>query len=135
MGGTLKAIIEHRADITLGEPPPVSPMQSIQFESIMIAQWLFVVAKDHPLVTAPQPLTEQDTQPYVSIVIRDSATQSPIRPHRSLGERPILRVASMEQNIQAQLQGLGVGFLPKHKIDHLLDSGELVAREIERETS
>jgi DNA-binding transcriptional LysR family regulator len=133
MGGTLEAIIERRADITLGGPPPVSPVQGIKFESIISAQWLFVVAKDHPLTTAPQPLTEQDTQPYVSIVIRDSATQSPIRPHRSLGERPMLRVASMEQKIQAQLQGLGVGFLPRHRIQHLLECGELVVLPIEKE--
>ena len=134
MGGTLEAIIEHRADITLGgPPPPVSRVQGIQFESIISAQWLFVVAQDHPLTTAPQPLTEQDTRPYVSIVIRDSATQSPIRPHRSLGERPMLRVASMEQKIQAQLQGLGVGFLPRHRIQHLLDSGQLEALTIEIE--
>lgn len=133
MGGTLEAIIEHRADITLGGPPPVSRVQGIQFESIISAQWLFVVAQDHPLTTAPQPLTEQDTRPYVSIVIRDSATQSPIRPHRSLGERPMLRVASMEQKIQAQLQGLGVGFLPRHRIQHLLDSGQLEALTIEIE--
>ncbi|MFT6286839.1 MAG: DNA-binding transcriptional LysR family regulator [Alcanivorax sp.] len=57
MGGTLEAIIEHRADITLGGPPPVSPVQGIQFESIINAQWLFVVAQDHSLTTAPQPLT------------------------------------------------------------------------------
>jgi DNA-binding transcriptional LysR family regulator len=133
MGGTLEAIIEHRADITLGGPPPVSPLQGIQFEAIISAQWLFVVAKDHPLTTAPQPLTEQDTRPYVSIVIRDSATQSPIRSHRSLGERPMLGVASMEQKIQAQLQGLGVGFLPRHRLQHLLERGELAVLTIEKE--
>lgn len=133
MGGTLEAIIEHRADITLGGPPPVSPVQGIQFESILSSEWLFVVVKNHPLTTVAQPLTEQDTQAYVSIVIRDSATQSPIRSHRSLGERPMLRVASMEQKIQAQLQGLGVGFLPRHRIQHLLDSGQLVVLAIEIE--
>ena len=133
MGGTLEAIIEQRADITVGGPPPVSPIQGIQFESIMQAQWLFVVAKDHPLTSVPLPLTEQDTQAYVSIVIRDSATQSPIRPHRSLGQKTILRVASMQQKILAQLQGVGVGFLPRHKIQNYLDSGELVELSIEKE--
>ena len=44
----------------------------------------------------------------------------------------MLRVASMEQKIQAQLQGLGVGFLPRHRIQHLLDSGELVVLTIEK---
>lgn len=133
MGGTLEAIIEQRADITIGGPPPVSAIAGIQFESILNAQWLFVVAKDHPLTTLPLPLTEHDIEPYVSIVIRDSATQSPIRAHRSLTARPRLRVANMEQKIQAQLQGIGVGFLPKHKIQPLLDSGELIELEIEKE--
>lgn len=133
MGGTLEAIIEQRADITLGGPPPVSPIQGIQFESLMRAQWLFVVAKHHPLTTVAQPLTEQDTQAYVSVVIRDSAIQSPIRPHRNLGQKNVLRVASMQQKILAQLQGVGVGFLPRHKIQDYLDSGELIALTIEKE--
>ena len=45
----------------------------------------------------------------------------------------MLRVASMEQKIQAQLQGLGVGFLPRHRIQHLLERGELVVLAIEKE--
>ena len=133
MGGTLEAIIEQRADITLGGPPPVGPIQGIKFEKVMSVQWLFVVAKGHPLINQSKSLTEEDTQPYTAIVIRDSATQSPIRAHRSIGESPMLRVASMEQKIKAQLQGVGVGFLPKHKIAPYLDSGELVALKIDKE--
>ena len=45
----------------------------------------------------------------------------------------MLRVASMEQKIKAQLQGVGVGFLPRHKIQSYLDSGELVVLKIEKE--
>lgn len=131
MGGTLEAIIEQRADITLGGPPPVSPIQGIIFEKVMSTQWLFVVAKGHPLIAQSQPLSTQDTQPYANIVIRDSATQSPIRAHRSLGERSMLRVATMEQKIKALLQGIGVGFLPRHKIEPYLDSGELVTLKID----
>lgn len=133
MGGTLEAIIEQRAHISLGGPPPVSPIQGITFEKVMTAQWLFVVAKEHPLIKQPQPLTEDAISPYMAVVIRDSAKQSPIRDHRSLGQRPMLRVASMEQKILAQLQGVGVGFLPRHKIQHYLATGELVALNIEKE--
>lgn len=133
MGGTLEAIIEQRADITIGGPPPVAPIQGIKFEKVMSAQWLFVVAKNHALINQPQPLTEQDTLPYARVVIRDSATQSAIRAHRNLGERPMLRVANMEQKIKAQLQGVGVGFLPRHKIQPYLDTGDLVVLNIEKE--
>jgi DNA-binding transcriptional LysR family regulator len=133
MGGTLEAIIEQRAQLTIGGPPPVSAIQGIQFESILNTQWLFVVAKAHPLTTLAQPLTEHDIQPYVSIVIRDSATQSPIRSHRNLSTRPMLRVANMEQKIQAQLQSIGVGYLPKHKIQPLLNSGQLVELKLQKD--
>jgi len=133
MGGTLEAIIEQRAHITLGGPPPVSPIQGITFEKVLTAQWLFVVAKEHPLSKQPQPLTQDDIAPHMAVVIRDSAKQSPIRDHRSLGQRPMLRVASMEQKILAQLQGVGVGFLPRHKIQHYLTTGDLVALNIKKE--
>jgi DNA-binding transcriptional LysR family regulator len=133
MGGTLEAIIEQRAQLTIGGPPPVSAIQGIQFESILNTQWLFVVANAHPLTCLVQPLTEDDIQPYVSIVIRDSSTQSPIRSHRNLNTRPMLRVANMEQKIQAQLQSIGVGYLPKHKIQPLLDSGQLVELKLEKD--
>ena len=133
MGGTLEAIIEQRAHITLGGPPPASPMPGIKFEKVLSAQWLFVVAKNHALINQPQPLTEQVILPYAQVVIRDSATQSAIRAHRNLAERPMLRVASMAQKIKAIQQGVGVGFLPRHKIQSYLDLGELVTLAIEKE--
>ena len=40
-------------------------------------------------------------------------------------------VPSMQHKIGAQRAGLGVGFLPKHKIINLLKSGELLALPVE----
>ncbi len=126
MGGSLEAIIDNRVNIVVGGPPPVSPIQGVRFEQIAQSNWLFVVARGHPLLALPQPLNEIDIQPYVSVVIRDSSKSSPILAHRAFNKQRTLRVASMAQKISAQIQGVGVGFLPQHKIQQELDNGELV---------
>ena len=132
MGGSLDAIIQKKADIIIGAPPPISPITGIKFQQITTSQWLFVVAKDHPLTTFTQPLSEHDISDYTAIIIKDSSISSPIVSHRIFKQTKVLRVASMEHKIIAQLQGLGVGFLPKHRIRSYLASGELVALTINK---
>lgn len=127
MGGSLDAIIEKRADIVIGCPPPVSNIKGIKFQQISSSNWQFVVAKDHPLTTLNRTLTEADIAPYTSIIIKDSSQNSPIIAHRVFEKKNKLRVATMEQKIIAQIQGIGVGFLPTHKIQQHLKNHTLVA--------
>lgn len=133
MGGSLESIIEGKVDLVVGGPSPVNSIQGIKFKKIMDAKWLFVVAKEHPLCEVSKPLTEADIAPYYSVVIRDSSKNSPILSHRAFSKQTVLKVASMEQKIAAQLQGIGVGFLPEHKIQPELIKGDLVALEIQKE--
>ena len=134
MGGSLEAIIENRVDIVIGGPAPVMNTQGIKFEQLMVATWLFVVAKEHPLINIEQPLKERDIQRYPSIIIRDSSKNSPIMAHRVFDKQQKLRVSHMEHMIAALLQGVGVGFLPLHRIQKHLESGDLVALNIEEQT-
>lgn len=131
MGGSLEAIIEHRADIVIGSPPPVNNIKGIKFQQVFSSSWQFVVAKNHPLTTLNRTLTEADIKPYTTIVIKDSSQNSPIMAHRVFEKRNILRVATMEQKIIAQLQGVGVGFLPTHKIESYLKNKTLIALPID----
>ncbi len=133
MGGSLEAIVENRVDIVVGGPPPVNPIQGVHFEHIKDAHWQFVVTSDHPLVQCPQPLSEADIKPYLSVVVRDSSNDSPIMSHRVFDKQPTLRVANIHQKIQAQLQGVGIGFLPTHKIHKYLEAGLLIPLAIDKE--
>lgn len=132
MGGSLEAIIEHRADIVVGCPPPVNNIQGIKFQQISSSNWQFVVANNHPLTALGRTLTEEDIAPYTSVVIKDSSQNSPIVSHRVFEKRNQLRVATMEQKIIAQVQGVGVGFLPTHKIQHYLNDKTLIALPINK---
>jgi DNA-binding transcriptional LysR family regulator len=133
MGGSLEAIAENRADMVIGGPPPVMSVPGIKYERLMTATWQFVVAKNHPLIHYDLPLTEEDIKSFPLIVIKDSSKSSPIIAHRLFEKQTILRVATMEQKILAQSQGVGVGFLPTHRIQRYLDSGGLVSLPIDKE--
>lgn len=132
MGGSLEAIIENRADIVIGGPAPTTKLTGIKFQQISTSSWQFVVAKNHPLCAYNLPLNEDDLKHYTSIVIKDSSKNSPIMSHRIFDQKNVLRVANIQQKIIAQLHGVGVGFLPKHKIQSYLNSGELVALPINK---
>lgn len=129
MGGSLEALIEDRADLVLGGPPPTSSIQGVHFKAVMQSQWCFVTAKNHPLTQASLPLTNEMITPYTSIVIKDSSRHSAIKSHRLMDKQKQIKVASMQQKISLIAAGIGVGFLPKHKIQDKLDEGTLVVLE------
>ncbi len=132
MGGSLESIADNRADIVIGSPPPVNSIKGVKFQQISSSKWLFVVARGHPLTKIKGVLTEEDIAPYTSIVIKDSSRNSPIMAHRVFDKRNQLRVATMEQKIIAQIQGLGVGFLPEHKIQEHLNNKTLIALPVDK---
>ena len=133
LGGSIEAIAEQRADIVIGSPAPENNIKGVKFQQIASASWQFVVAKNHPLISLNRTLTEDDIAPYTSIIIKDSSQNSPILSHRIFEKKNKLRVASMEQKIMAQLQGVGVGFLPTHQIQNYLHEKTLVALPIYKE--
>ena len=132
MGGSIEAIAQSRADLVIGGPLPVSKIPGVKFEKIMSTHWQFVAAKNHPLSHYKFPLEDDDIKPFPTLVIKDSSKNTPILSHRAFDNKTTVRVATMEQKIQAIIQGVGVGFLPTHKIQHYISSGELVVLAINK---
>jgi len=135
LAGSWEAIVENRADLVIGGPSPEINTQGIAFEEIGVAEWQFVVAKNHPLSQIKLPLSEEDTKPFHSIMIKDSSKKSPSMTHRIFEKQTVLRVATMEQKISAQVKGLGIGFLPTHRILNHLKAGTLIPLSITKEAA
>jgi len=126
LGGVWEALINHRCDLVLGaEGTP--PGSDIITHPIGQLSFVFAVAANHPLIHKPQPLTREDIQAFSTVVVADSSRYSPGKSIGILEGRTRLVVASMAQKIQAHVLGLGVGYLPVHKIQPLLEDGRLVA--------
>jgi len=124
LGGTWDALNAERCDIVIGaegEPPGqgfgTHPLGQVPFD--------FVVAADHPLTRLPQPLPRAAIQDYPTVVVADSSRYLPVRSAGLLDGRSRLVVPSIDRKIEAQRRGLGVGYLPRHRIRELLAAGQL----------
>jgi len=135
LGGAWEAIIQNRADLVLGAPEPPTNTQGLSYTEMMRADWVFAAAKNHPLTHIGRPIIEADVQNYRAVVVRDSSRHLPPLTRRVFDKQAVLSVATMQQKIDAQRQGLGVGFLPKHLIEGSLSAGDLVALPLATQTT
>ena len=124
-GGTWDSLVSGRTDLIIGATGDsynsdfmLSPIGDIEF--------CFAVAKNHPLVNEHQPLSNEAIKAFPSIVVADSSRNLPSRSAGLLDGQPRITVPSVEKKIQAHLLGLGVGYLPKHRIAKQLENGELI---------
>lgn len=127
LGGSQEAITNNRADLVIGTGVFLTPNQGIKYQKIHQVEWIFTVAPGHQLTQAPLPLSRQLIEQHRFIVVRDSSRNQAPQSHRVFSKRPVLSVPSMSEKINALSSGLGVGFLPAHRIQHLLEQGQLVA--------
>ena len=126
LGGTIESVLEGRADLALGAGESVGRYQGLLSAPIMQVQWVFAVAAHHPLAVFDGALEEADIRKHRAVIVRDSSRHLPPRTVRVLERQAALKVATMQQKIDAQLCGLGVGYLPAYRIRQHIQRGELV---------
>ena len=131
LSGTWEALIEGRVDIAVGAPSPRPGLSGIQTDVLGSVQGVFAVSPQHPLATSRAPLTLQTLLNERWVILRDSARGWV--PREVLGFKPSRRllVGSMRDKIAAQCAGLGVGYLPRSRVQALLENGDLVVLDVE----
>lgn len=124
LGGSWDALNDNRCDLVIGaegKPPAqgfgLHPLGEVIFE--------FAVAADHPLTWLPTPLPVSAIQDYPTVIVADSSRNLPVRSSGLLDGRSRILVPTIERKIEAQCKGLGVGFLPRHRIGRELAEGKL----------
>lgn len=124
MGGSWDALNDDRCDLVIGaEGAPPGPGFAIH--ALGEVPFDFAVAANHPLTRLSQPLAASDIQHYPTVVVADSSRHLPVRSAGLLDGRSRILVPSIERKIEVQCQGLGVGYLPRHRIRRQLDEGLL----------
>ncbi len=130
LGGSWDALSDNRCDIVIGAEgaPPFSgfaihPLGEVIFD--------FAVAAGHPLTQLPSPLPANAVQHYPTVIVADSSRVLPVRSAGLLDGRNRIVVPTIEHKIAAQCKGLGVGYLPRHRIQQQLADGQLEVLSIE----
>lgn len=129
LSGTWEMLVEDKADLIIGAGATELGHNSLGVccAPYHCVSWEFVVAKGHPLCEIEKGLTQEDICQYRAIVVKDSSRNLPAMNHLVFEKQSVLRVATLQHKLEAQLRGLGVGFLPCHQVKPYLESGELVA--------
>jgi DNA-binding transcriptional LysR family regulator len=128
-GGTWDSLLADRSDLIIGATG--EPYNSdFSIHTLGEINFVFAVAKNHPLVSEQQLISDNTIKKYPSIVVADSSRNLPGRSARLLDGQLRITVPTVEKKIEAHVLGLGVGYLPLHRIKNQLASGELVTLQL-----
>ena len=128
--GVWEALREGRADLVIGatnEPPAIPSLRWIQLGEL---EWVFAVSPKHPLAKAKEPISRATVTQHRAIVVADSSRTTEGRTYGVSGGQPVMAVPSMRAKILAQCAGLGVGWLPRQRVNSLLENGTLIEKKM-----
>ncbi len=131
LSGTLEMLTSGHADLAIGVAVNASNVASLQSRELGEMEFIFAVAPHHPLAKAPEPITDAMLLAHRLIAVADSG----LRDKTSYGlmdGQDVLTVDSMPAKLEAQIRGLGCGFLPRGMAQVYIDAGLLVTRQVER---
>lgn len=130
LGGTWEALREGRADLVIGATNEPLTTPNLRWFELGVVEWVFAVSPRHPLAKAKEPLTRDVIAAHRSVVVADTSRRSEGRAYGVLGGQAMLAVPGMRAKALIQRDGLGVGWLPRHRVSAMLKSGELVERRV-----
>src|SRR5205085_2619299 len=132
LSGCWDALISGRADLSIGVSGDVPPGSEYGMFPLGQMQFVFAVSANHPLTKSPEPLKNSEIIKYRAIVTADTSRKLPPRSSGTLAGQEILTVSSIPAKIQAQMMGIGVGYLPLHLIRGQINTGLLIVKKVEK---
>lgn len=129
--GTWDALQSRRVDLAIGADQVSRPAGAFSTRSLGKIPFIFAVAPNHPLAGSTQPLTEQDIARFPAAVAADSSRSLPPGSAGIFQRQHTITVTNVDQKIALQEAGLGVGWLPLHRIRRQLERGSLVEKTVD----
>ncbi|KPQ26844.1 MAG: transcriptional regulator, LysR family [Marinobacter excellens HL-55] len=128
--GAWDALQSRRVDMIVGADQLSKPAGSFATLALGDVSFVFAVAADHALANASDPLTEADIVQFPATVAADTSRSLPPGHAGIFRQQRTLTVSNIDQKIAAQEAGLGVGWLPRPRIQEQLKHGTLIAKEV-----
>ncbi|MBD8050810.1 LysR family transcriptional regulator [Limnohabitans radicicola] len=132
LSGTLTALTSGQADLALGVVLEPGTGADIQHQVLGSIDFVYAVAAHHPLAQAPEPLTNALLQQHRAVAVADSVSRGDGLTIGLVGGQDVFTVPDMASKLEAQLRGLGGGFLPVSLAKPYIDSGLLVPRQVQK---
>lgn len=131
LGGVWDALASGRADLAIGangEGPLDGGYSTFPLGSV---EFVFMVAPNHPLAGAKEPLAHDAVVRHRAVAAADSSRDLAPRTVGVLSGQDVLTVPDTQAKIEAQRAGLGVGYVPKHLALKEAAAGRLTIKQVE----
>ncbi|WP_265949653.1 LysR family transcriptional regulator [Dechloromonas sp. A34] len=132
LSGTLEALTSGQADLALGVVMDDNTKTGLMRAPLGVVTFVFAVAPHHPMAKLAEPLQDAVIRQHRQVAVADSNPQGSGLSIGLQAGQDVFTVADMPAKLDAQLRGLGVGFLPTCLAQPYIDTGRLVAKRVER---
>ena len=133
LSGTLEALTSGQADLAIGVViDPASSQSGFHSKPLGPINFVYAVAPHHPLANMPEPLSDAVLRAHRAVAVADSVQRGGGLTVGLLGGQDVFTVPSMPAKLEAQLRGMGGGFLPAYMAQPHIDAGHLVVRQVQR---
>lgn len=128
--GCWDALYTQRVDFVIGAPHYAPKYEGIRFQPIGEIEWDFVVSQIHPLAKCTHLLSSSELRCFPAILVKDTSQQILPQNTWSLPGQKIIYVPELTTAIKMLVNGVGIGYIPHHRIKNLLDEGLLIKKAI-----
>ena len=131
LSGTMEALTSGQVDLALGVSDS-SIHAGIHAQPLGEVSFVYAVAPHHPLANAPEPLKDALVRQHRAVAVADTITRGGGMTIGLLGGQDVFTVATMQAKLDAQLRGLGCGFVPEFMARAYIETGRLVVKVMDR---
>jgi len=132
LSGTLEALTSGQAELALGVVMDTNTKTGMQRQLLGAVRFVFAVAPHHPLATASEPISDEVILQHRAVAVADSVQHGAGLSIGLLAGQDVFTVTGMPAKMDAQIRGLGIGFLPTCLAQPYIDTGRLIVKRVER---
>ena len=132
LSGTWETLVAGQADLAIGCIVEVTQSRGILNRPMGELPFVFAVAPHHPLAGESGSISDAQLQQHRAVAVADTTLRGAGISVGLLGGQDVLTVPTMQYKLEAQLRGIGCGFLPECLARPYLSTGRLVAKTVDR---
>lgn len=132
LNGGWEALEQGRVDLVVGAPGPVPLQKGYRAIPLVRADLLLVIAASHELAERAGKPEEYATllTDARRVISHDTSLTEVARSAGLSSDGKRFYVQNMDQKVAAILAGIGIGHLPRHRVERQLGCGELIALDL-----
>jgi molybdate transport repressor ModE-like protein len=138
LSGTLQALMSGQADLAFGVALDVNSTSgvaaigsgAIHGKLLGDIHFVYAVAPHHPLATEKAPIDDTMMLAHRAVAVADSVQRGGGMTVGLLGGQDVFTVPGMLAKLDAQIRGIGVGFLPEYLARPHINTGRLVEKAV-----